>query len=177
MTQSRPVAVTAIGSDRPGIVAGVTEVLYDLGCNLEDATSTILRGHFSMVLIVRTPDDTDMASLEDRLSEVAERLELVITARHVDETRVEIVAPTHMVSVYGLDRPGLVFRVAELVAKAGGNITDLESRVIGPEDSPVYALMLEVALDEGADLGPELERLKSELGVDVSVHRVEADVF
>jgi glycine cleavage system transcriptional repressor len=171
------VAVTAIGSDRPGIVAGVTEVLYALGCNLEDATSTILRGHFSMVLIVRTPAGTDPQSLEERLGAVAKRLELVITARHVDETRAEVVSPTHMVSVYGSDRPGLVFRVAELVANAGGNITDLESRVIGPEDSPVYALMLEVALGEDADLGPELDRLKSELGVDVSVHRLDADVF
>jgi glycine cleavage system transcriptional repressor len=177
MTEGRLVAVTAIGSDRPGIVAGVTEVLYELGCNLEDATSTILRGHFSMVLIVRAPGGTDPATLEEKLGEVAERLELVITARHVDETRVEIVAPTHMVSVYGSDRPGLVFRVAEMVAKAGGNITDLESRVIGPEDSPVYALMLEVALDDDTDIAPELERLKAELGVDVSVHRVDADVF
>ena len=177
MTEGQLVAITAIGADRPGIVAGVTEVLYDLGCNLEDATSTILRGHFSMVLIVRAPTDKGPATLEARLSDVAERLELVITARHVDETRVEIVAPTHMVSVYGSDRPGLVFRVAELVARAGGNITDLESRVIGPEDSPVYALMLEVAIDEATDLSPELERLKAELGVDVSVHRVDADVF
>jgi glycine cleavage system transcriptional repressor len=95
----------------------------------------------------------------------------------VDETRAEVVSPTHMVSVYGSDRPGLVFRVAELVAGAGGNITDLESRVIGPEDSPVYALMLEVSLGEDVDLGPELDRLKNELGVDVSVHRLDADVF
>jgi glycine cleavage system transcriptional repressor len=171
------VAVTAIGADRPGIVAGVTQVLYELGCNLEDATSTILRGHFSMVLIVRTPAGTDPPSLEERLGAVAERLELVITARHVDETRADVVAPTHMVSVYGSDRPGLVFRVAELVANAGGNITDLESRLIGPQDSPVYALMLEVALGEDADLGPELDHLKSELGVDVTVHRLDADVF
>jgi glycine cleavage system transcriptional repressor len=177
VTEGGLVAVTAIGSDRPGIVAGVTEVLYDLGCNLEDATSTILRGHFSMVLIVRTPEGTDPTGLEERLKEVAERFELVITARPVQPTHIAVVAPTHMVSVYGSDRPGLVFRVAELVARAGGNITDLESRVIGPEDSPVYALMLEVALSEDADLGAELDRLKAELGVDVSVHRLDADVF
>jgi glycine cleavage system transcriptional repressor len=171
------VAVTAIGSDRPGIVSGVTKVLYEFGCNLEDATSTILRGHFSMVLIVRTPAGTDPRSVEDRLGDMAERLELVITARHVDETHADVVAPTHMVSVYGSDRPGLVYRVAELVADAGGNITDLESRVIGPEDSPVYALMLEIAFADDADIGPELDRLRAELGVDVSVHRLDADVF
>ena len=34
--------VTALGQDRPGIVAGVTEVLYKLGCNLEDSAMTRL---------------------------------------------------------------------------------------------------------------------------------------
>ena len=47
-----PLSVTVVGQDRPGIVAAVAEALYDLGCNLEDATSTILRGHFSMMLVV-----------------------------------------------------------------------------------------------------------------------------
>jgi glycine cleavage system transcriptional repressor len=171
------VAVTAIGIDRPGIVAGVTEVLYHAGCNLEDATSTILRGHFSMVLIVSTPQGLEPGTLEERLGEVARRLELVITVRPVSETHAEAVAPTHMLSVYGSDRPGLVYRVADFVARAGGNITDLESRVIGSEDSPVYALMLEIALPGDADLVSEIDRLKGELGVDVSLHRLDADVL
>ena len=34
--------VTALGKDRPGIVAGVTKVLYQLGCNLEDSAMTRL---------------------------------------------------------------------------------------------------------------------------------------
>ena len=36
------VAVTVIGNDRPGIVAGVSKALFDAGCNLEDVSSTIL---------------------------------------------------------------------------------------------------------------------------------------
>ena len=39
--------VTALGQDRPGIVAGVTKVLYDLGCNLEDSAMTRLEGEFA----------------------------------------------------------------------------------------------------------------------------------
>ena len=45
------VAVTVVGNDRPGIVAGVTEVLFEQGCNLEDTSMTILRGHFTMMLV------------------------------------------------------------------------------------------------------------------------------
>lgn len=60
MNSDHLLALTVIGSDRPGIVAGVAKVLYELGCNLEDATSTILRGHFSMMLVIRAPRDIEI---------------------------------------------------------------------------------------------------------------------
>lgn len=168
-------AVTVIGNDRPGIVSGVTEVLFDLGCNLEDVTSTILRGHFAMMLIVRSPDDP--AVLEERLREVAGALELVVTVREVDEVATPIPEPTHMVSVYGADRPGIVFRVSQLLAAKGANVTDLTSRVIGSAEAPVYAVLLEVSLPEGLDLEGDFADLRERLGVDVSMHPIEADVL
>ncbi len=42
-------AITAIGKDRPGIVAGVSKALYDLGTNIEDSSMTILSGEFAMI--------------------------------------------------------------------------------------------------------------------------------
>jgi glycine cleavage system transcriptional repressor len=43
----RQLAVTVIGRDQPGVVAGVTDMLAELEGNLEDSTATILRGHFA----------------------------------------------------------------------------------------------------------------------------------
>ncbi len=171
------VAVTIVGNDRPGIVAAVTKALYDVGCNLEDVTSTILRGHFSMVMIVRTPEDVDAAKLEAALGPVASEMELVATARPVEETEIHFRQPTVMVSVYGADKPGIVAKVTEVLAQAGANITDLTSRVIGSEETPVYALMLEVATDDSDELEESLHHLVKELGVDVSVHPIEPDVL
>lgn len=171
------IAVTAIGVDREGIVAGVTKVLYDAGCNLEDVSSTILKGHFSMMLIVRAPEGIDASNLEERLAPVASDLDLVITARAVEEAEGSVVAPTHMVSVYGADHPGIVYRVTELLAARGVNVTDLESRVIGEPGEPVYALMLEVSVPAGVDLTSDLEGLRTELEVDASVHPIGADVL
>ena len=37
-------AVTIISKDRPGIVADTTEVLFRLGCNIEDSSCTMLGG-------------------------------------------------------------------------------------------------------------------------------------
>jgi glycine cleavage system transcriptional repressor len=171
-----PVAVTVIGNDRPGIVAGVTRVLYETGCNLEDVTSTILRGHFAMMLVVRPPEGTTAAALEGSLAATASELGLTVTARPVEDVHVAVTAPTHMVSVYGADRPGIVYRVTQLLSDAGANITDLTSRVIGEERTPVYALMVEVTIEDG-DVEARLAELKDELGVDITVHPIETDVL
>ncbi len=167
-------AVTVVGEDRPGIVAGVTRALYDSGCNLEDVTSTILRGHFSMVMIVNATDASE-DSLRDSLGAVADDLGIAVTVNPVSDVHGHDAAPTHMVSVYGADRPGIVFRVAEQLAAKGANITDLTSRVLGPDDAPIYALMLEVALDPTIE--NDLRALGSELGVEVTVHPLDADVL
>jgi len=178
MTTPRHVAVTVIGNDRPGIVAAVTRTLYDAGCNLEDVTSTILRGHFAMMLFVRVPDDIDAPDLEERLDSVGQEMGLVVTARAVAETPIEIPAPTHIVSVYGADKPGIVYRVAEMLARDDANVTDLTSRVIGTDEHPVYALMLEVALPGSSEaIERDLSSLKSELGVEVTVRPLETDLL
>ena len=172
---SELVAVTIIGDDRPGIVAAVTKVLFEAGCNLQDVSSTILRGHFSMVLIVQLGSGSDPQQLEEALLSASGELGLLVSVRPVQESAAPVAAPTHMVSVYGADQPGIVFRVAERLAAIGANVTDLTSRVLG-DSEPVYALMLEVSAT-GDDVEKTLESLGSEIGVDVSVHAIEADLF
>jgi len=56
-------AVSVFGRDRPGIVAAVTGVLAGAGCNLEDTSMTILRGHFAMMLVVSGPGGTGAGEL------------------------------------------------------------------------------------------------------------------
>jgi glycine cleavage system transcriptional repressor len=178
--QSSLAAVTVIGNDRMGIVAAVTRVLFEGGCNLEDATSTILSGHFSMMLIVNLPKGITSHEVEKLLAPVASELDLVITVRDVHEAQLGVAVPTHVISVYGGDRPGIVCRVAEHLSSAGVNITDLSSRVIGSDNDPVYALMLEVVAEPdttSAVLENDLEALKRELGVDISVNEIESDIL
>jgi len=174
-------AVTAIGADRPGIVAAVTGVLVQAGCNLEDTSMSILRGHFAMMLVVAVPDGLEQSALESALAGPANDFELVVAVRLIDDN-----VPTSpegdawTVSVYGADRPGIVHNVASLLADEGVNIVDLTTRVIGDQDRPVYAMILEVTLPsgtEGADLQGRLAALAGELGVECSLHPSEADIL
>ncbi|MGI8775174.1 MAG: glycine cleavage system protein R [Actinomycetota bacterium] len=167
--------ITVVGDDRPGIVASVSKALFEAGCNLEDVTSTILRGHFSMMLMVRSPDGVE--DLGSRIEPALVAQGLSVTVRAVEEAAVDVAPPTHMVSVYGADKPGIVYRVAEALSAAGANVTDLTSRVIGDPAAPVYALMIEVAVPSDRDAETLLEGVRSELEVDLSVHPIEADLL
>ena len=52
--------VSVIGKDRTGIIAKVTMRLFELGCNVEDISQTVMHGsYFTMImLIIMTTRDT-----------------------------------------------------------------------------------------------------------------------
>ncbi|MEX0657950.1 MAG: ACT domain-containing protein [Egibacteraceae bacterium] len=167
-------AVTAVGADRPGIIARVTGVLHDLGGNIEDASSTILGGQFAMMLLVDTP--IEPAVLESALAAASADLGLFVTVRAVGEGS-PAVPPTHVLTVYGADRPGIVRGVAQALADRGVNVTDLTTRVLEGEGS-VYVLMMEISLppDEDADA---LTGLIADAvsGVEVRIRPLDAATF
>jgi glycine cleavage system transcriptional repressor len=174
-------AVSAVGVDRPGIVAAVTGVLVEQGCNLEDTSMSILRGHFAMMLLVAGPEGVTADTLETALTRTAGALDLVLAVRAIDDTvPISLQGETWTVSVYGTDKPGIVHRVTQLLAEAGANVVDLTTRVIGQADRPLYAMLLDVTLPpgtEGTDLRQRLDALADELGVDCSMHAADADVL
>jgi len=174
------VAVTAVGVDRPGIVAAVSQVLFDFGANIEDSRMAILGGHFAMMLIVAIPDSAAPDDLEAALAEPARSLELITTVRPVAEVPAghEPGAP-YVVSVYGADKPGIVARTSQALADHNVNITDLATHVVGDQE-PVYVMILEVELPPGADsdaIGDALKQLGADLGVDVSINPMEAETL
>jgi glycine cleavage system transcriptional repressor len=181
------VAVTAVGSDRPGIVAAVTGVFVEHRCNIEDSSMTILRGQFAMMLVVDAPADVGADTLEAALAGPAAELDLLVAVRPLPAVDEDGIGPgpgpggdRWTVSVYGDDRPGIVHGVTSLLAEQGVNIVDLSTRVIGSADQPVYAMVLEVELPAGVDpnsLGDRLSEVAAGLGVEASLHPSDADIL
>lgn len=168
-------AVTVIGHDRPGIIADVTAVLADLGLNLEDSTMTLLRGHFAMMLICA--GDAAPGEIEAKLAPLAADGTLTVSARSIpSEAEAVGSGNPYLLSVHGGDRPGIVSAVTRVVAQAGGNVTDLTTRLSGD----LYVVVAEVDLPadgDPGDLRDELKRIGSTLGVDVTLNPQEPDVL
>jgi len=181
---SRRWIITALGKDRPGIVAGVTETLFRLGCNLEDSAMTRLEGEFAIMLIFSAPSKVTEAGLRAAFSPLARRLSLAVHVKPL--TTSETKRPARrgrsvIVSVYGADRPGIVYRVSEALAKAGVNITDVEThRSRDRSARSLYLLMLvgEVPTKmRPSTLEARLKRLADRLRVRVSVRPADPDVL
>ena len=176
--------VTAFGQDRPGIVAALAEGLFQLGCNIEDTSSVQLRGEFTMMLLVRLPKGLAADQLADRLPPHISPLDLTVLCREVPAQaalrKPAPETPTYMLSVYGADHPGIVAKVARTVSDHQGNITVMNTRVIGTTDKPVYVMVLEIKLPGGAAPEPlqqGLDRLKPDLGVDLTFRKLENHKF
>ena len=132
-------AVTVLGHDRPGIIAAVTGALAGLGGNLEDSSMTRLRGHFAMTLIVAGSGTA--AEVEAALAPAVP--DLLVSVREVpEESEPQAVGSPYLLTVHGADRPGIVSAVTSVLADAGGNVTDLTTRLAGR----LYLLVVEVEL-------------------------------
>jgi glycine cleavage system transcriptional repressor len=176
-------AVSVVGKDGTGIVAGIAEVLFRLGCNIADSSCTMLAGEFAMILIVSHSRPFSKSRLHDELKPACEELGMSLAVRtlHADEVvRQETSDEICMISVYGADQPGIVYRVTRELAALGVNITDLNTKLIGTPEEPVYVMMLEAAIPEGQT--PEgleglLGDLKKELNVEIGVRIVTPVAF
>ncbi len=173
-------AITAIGADRPGVVAGVTGVLADLEGNLEDTSMTILGGRFAMVLIVAVPDEVGPDEVLGAMAGPAAALGLDVAVHPSDTTSEAQEGDAWSVSVYGADRPGIVNRFAQVLADHEVNITDLTTRVIGGPDRPIYAMLLDVSLPASVSaetVRAALGTAATELGVECSMNAADADIL
>src|SRR4051794_41347513 len=126
-------ALSAIGRDRPGIVAEVTRALLGHSLNITDSQMAVLGGRFTMMLIVTAPEGTDLELVREELERTSERLALdAVSLSPLAETgEAPAAAPSHIVAVYGVDHPGIVHAVSARPAPRQGNVTDLETRLVG----------------------------------------------
>lgn len=182
-TETLHYAVSVVGKDHTGIVAAITEGLFNLGCNIADSSCTMLGGEFAMILIISLKKPFSKSRLIEELKPVCDRIGMTLGVRTLNPDEVSRQVNDGeicMISVYGADQPGIVYRVTSELATRSINITDLNTKLVGSDEEPVYVMMLEVALPDGET--PEgveqiLANLKKELSVEISVRIITPVAF
>ena len=156
--------LTAIGRDKPGIVARIAKVLLEHGLNIEDSMMRILGGRFTMMLLLRG-NASEEALYKDLLAAGRELGLDYIYVHPIADTEVETPKPTHLASLYGADRPGQVAAVADRLATLNVNISGLSTRLEGKAS----VQELELTVPAEVDIRQELTDVAHERGIRVEI--------
>ncbi|MDR1047040.1 MAG: ACT domain-containing protein [Treponema sp.] len=75
--------VTVVGTDRVGIIAGVSAFLAERHINIEDISQTILSGNFVMMMMVDLSSSTGtLETVKQELSKMGEEMNVSISVMH-----------------------------------------------------------------------------------------------
>ena len=165
--------LSIFGKDRPGIVAGVSKALYELGLNIEDSSMTRLDGEFTIMLIVSSQRSITSEEILQSLRDVGQEFELFMVCRELEEVPPIQAEAIYRIVVFGFDKPGIVYGITSKLAELGLNISDLRTEKKGN----LYVMIIEAEGKEDMEelLSRELEKVKHSLGVDISLEKEEEE--
>jgi len=170
-------ALALVGVDRPGIVASVTGALAALGCNLEDVSTSLLRGHFAMVLEFSAPSGTEYSGMRSELLGRAASLGLHLEVWPLSDRDAHGSA-THVLRLHGPDRLGLVATIAATLAGHGANIREMTcARESGPEPTYAVTMEIELAAPAASRLEDDLRRAAGSLGLRLALEPLEQQII
>jgi glycine cleavage system transcriptional repressor len=173
--------VTAVGEDRPGIVARITEVLVSHGANLEESRMAILGGEFAAVMLVTGNIELDalrkdLNALEkDGISVSTKSTKPINPERYKNYTSCEIF-------LRGADHEGIVHSLSTQLKDKDINIQSVHTEVISApvSASPLFCMNATILVPptmsvEG--LKKELARIGDSQSVDIELKiRSESEV-
>lgn len=168
--------LSAIGKDRPGIVADISGVIYECGGNIEDSSMSLLRNHFALLLLF----STDKEEVNQKLVSEFKRLEgeknltIFYSPVTLEEAHPGSKEQTDhfKITTSGVDHAGIVFKVCKLLADRRINIVDMEThRVLSAESgTPLFEMEMDIGVPRSISeqtLREELHRLANELMIDL----------
>ncbi len=153
--------LTAVGPDRPGLVNALSSLILQSGSNLEDSRMAILGGEFALLVLV-SGDTEHVERVEREAPALGEKLGLRIMLKRTSVDPVRRPFLPYALRVTGVDRPGIVHGVTELLAQRHINVASLESRLAHAPLSGTPMFVLEADLQVPSELA--LAELRRELG-------------
>jgi len=162
--------LTLIGTDRPGLVEAVADVVAKHGGNWLESRMAHLAGKFAGILRIEVTGDKVPALLAALASLDSRGLKVV--GEPGNESSGETGGRTLDLELVGLDRPGIVREISQLLASSGANVEELSSnRTSAPMSGEMlFQAKARVRLPGSADLGTlraALERLASDLMIEI----------
>ncbi|BBO80330.1 glycine cleavage system protein R [Desulfosarcina ovata] len=167
--------ISVLGKDRPGIIAAVTRILFELDCNIENVSQTILQNEFSGIFIVSVSDALTDADLHRQLDQGLSPMSLHVYEKRItdtDDTVTSVNSEPFVVTTKGPDRKGLVAAITGVLAAHQVNVSNLQAVFKGGDDPNANIMIYEVDIPADADqqvLRQQLHEKANALDLDISI--------
>ena len=163
--------LTAIGDDRAGLVAALSDVIAAHGGNWERSQMAELAGKFAGIVVVSVP-----AERAEALSGALRSLDGLLEVGAHPGSEVAPATPSRefLIDVLGNDRPGIVHEISSVLHRHDLSIDSIETTtreapMAGGQLFEAHILVRLPEAGEPAAIQTDLELLAAELLVDIEV--------
>ena len=166
-------AISVTTRDRVGIIADVSEALYELGGNLEALSQTVVWGWFTMIVCGAFPEGTTPEQVKQAVESAGDFIATVLPSYDAPTPRA-VEGEPFVVTVVGSDKPGIVWRLTRCFAETGINIEDVWDEVRDGDIVVIFHVTVPPQVDR-KELRYDLDQVGKEL--DLSVMLQHQDIF
>ena len=165
--------LTAIGSDRVGIVDDLTTLILDKHCNIEESRMAVLGGEFAVMLLLSGSQE-DIKALIEASEGISGELGLHITIKPTVEPKPHPQMRPYMIESVSLDTPGIVHAITALLRRHQINIENMETDTTAAPwtGAPMFVMRGRISIPPEvslATLREEIEVLESEQNLDIKL--------
>ena len=174
--------ISAVGTDRPGIVSEISGVITSHGGNIEKSRMTRLGSDFTIIMLVMVDSKWEeslvvaLQAIKD-LSITTKGTEpnTVITGENSQVTSGE----NFQISLSGADNEGIVKVLSKYLAGKSINILEMETHISNAPvtGTPLFNLLAIITISDNTDLAEfqsDLTLIAQKLGVEIIVNQSES---
>lgn len=175
---SQLIVISAIGTDRAGVVHDLTGVILDCGGNIVESRMSTLGREFAMLLLISGNWHT-LNKLETELGKLKERANLTVSIRPTGEGEQKQDRIPYAVDVVCLDQKGIVFNLAQFFSTRDIEIAELSTRsyAAAHTGAPMFSVQMNVSIPAQlpiAQLREEFMELCDHLNLDAILEPVKS---
>lgn len=150
---SKALVITALGTDKPGIVKNLSKNILEDGGNITESHMMVLGGEFAMMLLI-TGDDTVLNKIKASLDTTGDSLGLTLIAK---ETQLKAEAQQRLpyqVSVVSMDHPGIVHDISDFLSTRDLNIEEIETTTYpaAHTGTPMFSLDMTISIPASSSI-------------------------
>jgi len=175
MSEKQYLVLSAMGTDRPGIVAEVSDFLAARDGNIEDSRMATLGGEFGlMVLVSGHPEDLQV--IQEEIGQLERQSRLRITVKPTTSPRAHRgpTLVTYHISAHAIDHEGIVHAITECLYSLEANIVSLETSTYHAPVTGTPLFHMELTVDVPQETS--IARLRDELNEVARAENVDLEI-